>query len=116
MAGVEVDVNVKLAVVLARRAAFAETTGSLPKALKVAPLCRQLGISRQSFYEWEQRFAVEGVAGLLPRSRRPHSSPHRTPAVVEDAIVLARKELEDEGWDNGAASIAYRLRQWQITP
>jgi transposase InsO family protein len=116
MAGVEVDVNVKLAVVLARRAAFAETTGRLPKALKIAPLCRQLGISRPSFYEWEERFAREGVAGLLPRSRRPHSNPNRTPTVVEDAIVRARKELEDEGWDNGAASIAYRLRQWQITP
>jgi transposase InsO family protein len=35
---------------------------------------------------------------------------------VEDAVVRARKELAEEGWDNGAATIAWRLTQWEIPP
>jgi len=74
-------------------------------------LCAELGISRQTFYEAERRFAADGVAGLLPRSRRPHSSPNQTPAAVEDLVVAARKELAEQGWDNGADSIAFRLER-----
>jgi transposase InsO family protein len=35
---------------------------------------------------------------------------------MEDAIVLARKELANEGWDNEARSIWYRLSRQGIAP
>jgi len=34
---------------------------------------------------------------------------NRTPGWVEDVIVAERKRLEEEGWDAGAATIAFRL-------
>jgi transposase InsO family protein len=92
----------KLAAVLVREAA-----GDRP--LPVAVICRELGISRQTYYEYRRRFAAEGVDGLVPRSRRPHHSPRRLSAVQEDAVVAAFKWLQDEGWDCGAISIQARL-------
>lgn len=40
--------------------------------MNVAQVCREVGISRKSFYKYVDRVRVEGVAGFEPRSRRPH--------------------------------------------
>ena len=74
--------------------------------LDVSALCVELGISRQTFYKYRRRFAVEGPPGLVERSRRPHSSPGMVSIEIEDAIVRLRKELVV---DNGAAAIAWHL-------
>jgi hypothetical protein len=60
-------------------------------------------------YEAKRRFDAGGVEALLPRPRRPHHSPRQTPSAVEDEIVRVRKELAEEGWDNGAWSIRQRM-------
>ena len=75
----------------------------------VTEFCTAAGISRQTYYRIGNRFLQEGAEGLIPRSRRPDKSPNRTPAEVEDDVVLARKQLAEEGWDNGAWSIQQRL-------
>jgi transposase InsO family protein len=72
--------------------------------------CAQLGVSTKTFYKYLARFAEEGVEGFYPRSRRPLSSPTRLRAEVEDVIVRARKELDDEGWDAGAEQIAFWIK------
>jgi transposase InsO family protein len=87
-----------------------------PSRGSVTRLCRELGVSRDTYYEAKKRFDAEGVTGLLPRSRRPRASPNQTPVAMEDAIVRARKELDDEGWDNGARSIRYRLQRQGLAP
>jgi transposase InsO family protein len=75
----------------------------------VSAVCAELGISRQTYYKYRRRYELEGLDGLVERSRRPHHSPRLTPPAVEDAVVRVRKELAEEGWDNGATSIYYRL-------
>lgn len=74
--------------------------------LKVAALCRDLEISRQTLYKYRRRFEAEGPAGLTERSRRPHSSPARVSEATEEAIIRLRKELPVE---RGAQTIAYHL-------
>jgi transposase InsO family protein len=74
--------------------------------LDVSALCRELGVSRQTFYKYRRRWAAEGPVGLVERSRRPRSSPSAVPLEVEDEIVRLRKELP---LDNGAQTIAYYL-------
>ena len=74
--------------------------------LDVKALCSELGVSRQTFYKYRRRFALEGPAGLVERSRRPHSSPTAVSAEIEEAIVRLRKELVI---DNGAQAIAWHL-------
>src|SRR5262245_42776245 len=75
----------------------------------VARLCRQSGISRETFYVWRRRYQAGGLGGLEPRSRAPRRSPGRIPAGVEDAIVALRKELTDTGVDAGAGTIQWHL-------
>jgi transposase InsO family protein len=95
--------QVKLAAVLARR--------GQGETLNVRATCVRLGISAPTFYKYAARFDAEGVEGLLERSRRPTSSPGQVKAEVEDVIVGWRKELTDQGWDAGAASIFHRMRR-----
>ena len=40
---------------------------------KLAPLCREFGVSRPTGTKWVKRFKEEGYAGLEERSRRPAS-------------------------------------------
>jgi transposase InsO family protein len=72
--------------------------------------CAVLGVSAKTFYKYLARFELEGVDGFYPRSRRPLVSPTRLDATVEDVIVRARKELDDEGWDAGAEQIAFWIQ------
>jgi len=82
--------------------------------VKVTALCREFGISRQTLFKYRRRFEAEGPAGLVERSRRPHSSPQRISAEIEDAIIRLRKELRV---DCGAQAIAYHLaRRGEIVP
>jgi transposase InsO family protein len=81
------------------------------EGLNVTEFCRQHGISTWLFYELRRRYAAGGEAALSPRSRAPKRVANRTGAETEDRIVALRKELEAEGLDAGAATIAYHLRQ-----
>jgi transposase InsO family protein len=103
MAAKAVAMQVKLAAVLARH--------SQGERLNVSATCAELGISRPTFYKYAARFDAEGIDGLFEQSRRPGVSPGQTAAAVEDEIVRWRKELTDQGWDAGAASIYYRMRR-----
>lgn len=50
-------------------------------------LCEVFRISRKTGYKWIQRYGESGAAGLQDRSRRPHSSPHRSTANLEAAVL-----------------------------
>jgi transposase InsO family protein len=60
----------------------------------VAHVAAEMGISRPTAYKWWNRWRDEGVDGLVDRSSRPWSCPHRTPAEVEAAIVELRTTLK----------------------
>jgi len=55
-------------------------------------LCRRFEISRSTGYKWLRRYRAEGKAGLQDRSRRPHSSPAKTPEHIEEAVCALRDE------------------------
>lgn len=87
------------------------------EVVNVSAELRRLGGSRSSFYSCVARFRAEGVAGLYPRSRRPLTSPSAIHPAIADAVVLARKRLDEQGWDAGADQILFWLadqpHQWQ---
>jgi len=53
-------------------------------------LCRRFDVSATLGYRLLGRFQAEGDAGLSERSRRPASSPGRTSAAVEAAVLAVR--------------------------
>ena len=80
-------------------------------------LCLEYGISRPTGYRWVGRYRDSGdLRSLRDRSRRPHRSPYRTLAAVEERVVSVRQHygwgakklhilLEEEGIELGVATI-----------
>lgn len=82
-----------------------------PRKHNVAAVCRDLGISRETFYKYVRRFHAIGVEGFYPDSRRPRRSPGRFPADLEDLLIAIRKQEADAGWDYGAGAVLMRLEE-----
>ena len=57
-----------------------------------AHIAKAMGVSRNCVRKWLDRYEQEGEAGLCDRSSRPHSSPRRTSAEVEQRIMKARRQ------------------------
>jgi hypothetical protein len=62
-----------------------------PEAGQRRALCRRFGISPTTGYKVASRYRAEGEAGLADRSRRPLSSPGRTPASMEALVTQPRR-------------------------
>jgi transposase InsO family protein len=66
---------------------------------KQAHIATAMGISRKCVRTWLARYSAEGEAGLEDRSSRPHTSPTRTPAELEERIIeLRRSERRGSDW------------------
>jgi transposase InsO family protein len=72
-------------------------------------VARAHGISMTWIYELIGRYRAGGYEALEPRSRRPRSCKHETSPAIVEAIVSLRRELEAQGHDAGAETIAYHL-------
>lgn len=73
----------------------------------MAALCQEFGISRPVGYEWLGRYREGGIEAVAERSRRPHHSPRRTSAQVEQRVLELRAQYPD--W--GARKLQFLLRQ-----
>ena len=76
------------------------------EGVNLRKLCRQFGISAPTAYKWIERYDA-GDTRLADRSRRPHHSPDRTAAAVEQQIVALRDA--HPAW--GARKILHRLKR-----
>jgi transposase InsO family protein len=59
---------------------------------KMAPLCREFGISRKTGYKLFNRYKDDGLRGLEDRPRSPYRHPNRLPFQVETAILRIKRE------------------------
>jgi len=74
---------------------------------KMAPLCREFGISRKTGYKIFNRYKDLGLEGLTDRSRRPQRHANQLPLQIEKLIVRLKKDKPK--W--GAPKIRERLRR-----
>jgi transposase InsO family protein len=79
----------------------------------VSELAATHGVHRSWIYKLLGRYRAGGYEALEPRSKRPRSCKHETRAAIVDEIVELRRELESQGHDAGAETIAYHLAQIQ---
>ena len=64
---------------------------------KMAPLCREFGVSRVTGYKIYERYKTCGLDGLNGRSRRPYRHANRLPYQVERTILGIKKEYSSWG-------------------
>jgi transposase InsO family protein len=77
--------------------------------LSVTAAAFESGISRGHLHRLLRRYREDGLEAVEPRSRRPRTSPGRTPDAVRDRIIALRIELTARGLDAGPATIAWHL-------
>ena len=83
----------------------------LREGCPVSELAAAHNVHRSWIYKLLARYQAEGETGLLPRSRRPRTSPTKICDLYEDEIVAIRKQLADAGFDAGAQTIHFHLAQ-----
>lgn len=71
----------------------------------IRELCRRFNISPNTGYKWLARFQLEGAAGLVDKSRRPHHSPTQVDPAMEAAVIKLRQQ--HPAW--GGAKLQHRL-------
>jgi putative transposase len=78
--------------------------------MTIAQFCAENDISRDTYYKFKKRFDAGGLEALVPRSRRPHTSPSATGPEMMTTVIQKRSRLLVQGWDAGAVSI----RSWLL--
>jgi transposase InsO family protein len=76
---------------------------------RMTDLCREFGISRKTGYKLVERYGSDGAQGLFDRSRRPRTSPQRTPDGVVEQVVRMRQRYPT--W--GPKKLRYVLQERQ---
>ena len=72
-------------------------------------VCRRCSVSRPTLRKWAKRYEIEGEAGLLSISRRPHRSPNSKLTDRDRSTIL---RLRREG--NGARRIQTEVRLFEL--
>ena len=86
------------------------------QGLSQAETARLYGLSEATVSRVLARYRTEGDNAFEPRSRRPETSPTKTPAATVDLITNLRLELAAKGLDAGPETIAWHLqRRHEIT-
>jgi transposase InsO family protein len=67
--------------------------------LTITELCKQFGISRTLGYKYIERYNTLGMKGLEELSRKPTSSPTKTPSRIANEIIKVRKDHPRYGAD-----------------
>jgi putative transposase len=85
--------------------------GEDPKAI-----CASFGRSRSWLYKWVTRYAPDNSQWVEDQSRRPLSSPYRTPAEIEKIVEMVRLNLYNKGYFCGNQVIQWELIDMGVQP
>src|ERR1700680_2660133 len=70
---------------------------AIGKSQSFRSCAEEFGLPRPAGYLWLRRYQRQGVAGIAERSRKPHSSPRRTDAALEQRVRQVRLRYPDWG-------------------
>jgi hypothetical protein len=79
-------------------------------------ICRELACSKSWLYKWRDRYVATEPSWNAARSRRPKTTPTKTPQCIAQVVVALRQRLAQQGKDCGAAAIQQALAQQGIAP
>jgi transposase InsO family protein len=90
-------------------------TAITQQGLSYRQAAKQYGVSKSWVHKLHQRFLAEGDDALQPRSRKPHTSPGRTPEPIRQRVLELRLELASAGLDAGAHTLVEHLAREHIS-
>ena len=85
------------------------------QGLSYGQVARLHGVSKTLVHKLHHRWLVEGDAAFEPKSRRPRSSPNRTPPEIAARVLELRDQLVADGHDAGADTICELLARESTT-
>lgn len=99
--------------ILKQRAAAVERyfSGEDPESI-----CASLGKTTRWLYKWVSRHTPDDPAWFEDQSRRPLSSPYRTPAEIEKIVELVRLNLYNKGLFCGNQAIQWEMNDMEVQP
>lgn len=84
-------------------------TAVVVEGVSQAEAARRYGVSKGWVSKLMAQYRTLGVEAFEPRSRRPRSSPNKTPEDIVDLIVELRDQLATNGFDAGPETISWHL-------
>ena len=82
----------------------------------IEDICRELACSKSWLYKWRDRYLATDPSWSAAQSRRPKTTPTKTPPCIAHVVVALRQMLAQQGTDCGAAAIQQALAQQGIEP
>jgi transposase InsO family protein len=79
-------------------------------------ICASLGRTTRWLYKWVARHTPDDPAWCVDQSRRPLSSPTRTPAEIEKIVELVRLDLYNNDLFCGNQAIQWKLNDMEVQP
>jgi len=71
----------------------------------IAVICQELGCAKSWLYKWKQRYQAAEPTWSQERSRRPKTTPARTPEAIEAEITRLRQTLSPDGSEPVSARV-----------
>jgi len=82
----------------------------------IEDICRELACAKSWLYKWRERYLATDPSWSAALSRRPRTTPTKTPQRIAQAVVALHQTLAQHGQGCGAASIQEALAQQGIEP
>jgi putative transposase len=79
-------------------------------------ICASLGKTKPWLYKWVARQTPDDPAWFEDQSRRPLSSPYRTPAEIEKIVEMVRLNLYNKGLFCGNQAIQWEMSDMEVQP
>jgi putative transposase len=79
-------------------------------------ICASLGKTKPWLYKWRSRYTPKDPAWCEDQSRRPLSSPLRTPAEIERIVEMVRLSLYNKGHFCGKQAIQWEMTDMEVQP
>jgi transposase InsO family protein len=79
-------------------------------------ICASLGKTKPWLYKWVARYSPDDPGCFEDQSRRPLSSPFRTPAEIEKIVEMVRLSLYNKGLFCGHQAIQWEMIDMQVQP
>ena len=71
----------------------------------IEAICHEMGCAKSWLYKWKHRYQATEPTWAQEHSRRPETTPTKTPEGIEAAIIQLRQTLSPDGADTVSARV-----------